>query len=75
MSLKVKQGRVGPTFVSSAKDIVTASNSYVHCSHYYVLLSHFVKMKVCEHRQERFRRSTRYSEGTHGKIEKFDCRI
>ena len=31
MSLKVKQIRVGPTFISSTKDVVVASNCYVHC--------------------------------------------
>ena len=33
MSLKVKQIRVGPTFISSTKDVVAASNCYVHCFH------------------------------------------
>ena len=32
MSLKVKQIRVGPTFISSTKDVVAASNCYVHCN-------------------------------------------
>ena len=46
MSLKVKQIRVGPTFISSTIDVVAASNCYVHCFQYHVLLSLFVKMQV-----------------------------
>ena len=65
MSLKVNQIRVGPTFISSTKDVVAASNNYVQCCQYHILLSLFVKMQVCEHWQERFRRSSKYSEGTH----------
>ena len=48
-SLKVKQIRFGPTFISSTKDVVAASNCYVHCFQYHILLSFFVKMQVCEH--------------------------
>ena len=49
LSLKVKQIRVGPTFIFSTKDVVAASNCYVHCFQYHILLSFFVKMQVCEH--------------------------
>ena len=52
MSLKVKQIRVGPTFISSTKDVVAASNCYVRCFQYHILLSLFVKMQVCEHSEE-----------------------
>ena len=45
MSLKVKQIRVGPTFISSTKDVVAASNCYVHCFQYHILLSFSLKCK------------------------------
>ena len=50
MSLKVKQIRVGPTFISSKKDAVSTSNCYVHCFQYHIMLSLFVKMHVCDKR-------------------------